>query len=161
MDVGTCFHYIRITEHAKSIMIGSHATEIMRLEAMHQMQPTESGPADSKMVRGVREAGFTLVAASGILIAVVLALVLRGDVGPDFTGKTPEEIKAYFESDAFQRLKAGDQRAIKKKAYGPIYRQQEREFIERARFYCQLPPQRVRFVDERIWTWRSPGSTGT
>jgi len=92
-----------------------------------------------------------LVAVGGVLISVVSALVLRGDAGPDFTGKTPEEIKSYFQSEAFQRLNAGDQRTIKESVYGPIKRQQQQAFIDQARVYSHLrPPQKVRFLDEWI-----------
>ena len=85
------------------------------------------------------------------VISTILALSLRAEEGPDFTGMKPQEIKAYFASDAYRRLSAEDQRAIKEKAYGPVYQQREQEFIEQARFYSQLPPsQKVRFLDERI-----------
>ncbi len=95
-----------------------------------------------------------IVAAAIAAMAVVsvgLALSLRGDKRPDFAGMKPEEIKSYFASDAFRRLNAGDQHAIKERAYGPVARQAEQEFIEQARIYSQLPPpQKVRFLDERI-----------
>lgn len=77
-------------------------------------------------------------------IAVILAglgISLRGEKGPDFTGKKPEEIKAYFESDAFRNMSEKEQLAIKKKAYAPIYQQREQVFIEQAKMYSQLPPQ--------------------
>jgi len=91
------------------------------------------------------------VVAGVAVVSVVLALSLCGDRGPDFTDMRPQEIKAYFESDAFRRLNAGDRRAIKERAYGPVARQAEQEFIEQARIYSQLPPtQKVRFLDERI-----------
>jgi len=91
------------------------------------------------------------VAASIFLISVVSAIAFRGDQGPDFAGKKPEEIKAYFTSDAFRGLNTEDQRAIKEKAYGPMHQQREQEFIEQAKVYSQLPtPQKVRFLDERI-----------
>jgi hypothetical protein len=92
----------------------------------------------------------TAIAAMAV-VSVGVAFFLRGDEGPDFAGMKPQEIKAYFTSDAFQRLTAADQIAIKERAYGPISRQKEQEFIEQARFYSQLPPQqKVRFIDERI-----------
>lgn len=81
------------------------------------------------------------IAACIVVISVVSAIYLCGGKGPDFTGKKPEEIKAYFESEAFRSMNKKDQIAIKKKAYAPIYRQQEQAFIEQAKTYAQLPPQ--------------------
>ena len=86
-----------------------------------------------------------------VLISVVSAIALRGDKGPDFTGKSPEEIKEYFRSDAFQKMSEKDQRAAKKRAFGPYKRQQQQAFIEQAKIYAKLPPnQKIRFLDERI-----------
>lgn len=91
------------------------------------------------------------VVAGIILISVVSAIALRGDKGPDFTGKSPEEIKEYFKSDAFQKMSEKDQGAAKKRAYGPYKHQQQQDFIEQAKIYVKLPPnQKIRFLDERI-----------
>jgi hypothetical protein len=91
------------------------------------------------------------VAAGIVLISVVSVIALRGDKGPDFTGKSPEEIKEYFKSDAFQNMNERDQRAAKERAYGSDGRRQEQAFIEQARIYSRLPPrQKIRFLDERI-----------
>jgi hypothetical protein len=91
------------------------------------------------------------VAAGLVLISVASAIALRGDKGPDFAGQSPEEIKAYFESDAFRNMSERDQRAAKKRAYASYSRQQEQTFIEQARLYSKLPPQqKVRFLDDRI-----------
>lgn len=72
-------------------------------------------------------------AAGLVLISVVSVIALRGDKGPDFTGKSPEEIKAYFESDAFRNMSERDQHAAKKRAYGSYSRQKEQTFIDQAK----------------------------
>lgn len=88
--------------------------------------------------------------AAMAVVSVGLVLSLRGHKGPDFAGMQPQEIKAYFNSDSFRRLNAGDQIAIKKQAYGPSMRQQEQAFIEQAKTYSKLPPQKkIRFLDEK------------
>lgn len=91
-------------------------------------------------------------AVAGIaVISVVSAVYLRGGKGPDFTGKNTEEIKAYFKSDAFRSMNKKDQLATEKKAYTPIIRQREQEFIEQAKMYSQLPPkQKVTYLDGMI-----------
>jgi len=91
-------------------------------------------------------------AVAGIaVISVGLAISLRGEKGPDFAGKKPEEIKAYFESHMYRSLNKKDQIAIKKKAYALMYQQRERAFIEQAKTYSQLPPQqKVRYLDRMI-----------
>ena len=89
--------------------------------------------------------------ASIVLIAVISAMTLRGDKGPDFAGKNPEEIKAYFESDAFQNMNERDQLAAKKRAFGSYRRREAQTFVDQARVYSKLPPkQKIRFLDERI-----------
>lgn len=86
-----------------------------------------------------------------ILISVVSAIALRGDKGPDFTGKSPEQIKEYFQSDAFQKMSRKDQEAAKKRVFGPYKRKQQQAFVEEAKTYTRLPPkQKIRFLDERI-----------
>jgi hypothetical protein len=91
-------------------------------------------------------------AVAGIaVISVGLATSLRGEKGPAFAGKKPDEIEAYFESEAFRNMSKKDQIAIKKKAYAPIYLQREREFIEQAKTYAKLPPrQKVVYLDRMI-----------
>ena len=85
------------------------------------------------------------------VISVLFAVSFGGSKGPDFTGKNPEEIKAYFKSEAFQSLDEKDRRAVKKKAYAPMYQQQEQAFIEQAKTYAQLPPQqKVTYLDRMI-----------
>jgi len=91
------------------------------------------------------------VAAGLVLISVVSAIALRGDKGLDFTGKSPEEIKEYFKSDAFQNMNERDQLAAKKRAFGSYRERQVQTFIDQARIYSKLPPkQKIRFLDERI-----------
>ena len=84
-------------------------------------------------------------------IAVGFAIYFNGDKEPDFTGKRPEEIKAYFKSEEFKNKTVNEQIAIKKKAYAPFYRQREREFIEHAKRYTKLPqPQKAAYLDKMI-----------
>jgi len=83
-------------------------------------------------------------------ISVLFAVSFGGSKRPDFTGKNPEEIKAYFKSEAFQSLDEKDQRAIKKKAYAPMYQQQEQAFIEQAKTYAQLPQQHKKAYLDRM-----------
>lgn len=91
------------------------------------------------------------VAAGLVLISVVSAIALRGDKGPDFTGKSPEEIKEYFTPEAFQNMNERDQLAAKKRAFGSYRERQVQTFIDQARIYSKLPPkQKIRFLDERI-----------
>ncbi|MCH7917149.1 MAG: hypothetical protein IIC50_04090 [Planctomycetes bacterium] len=91
------------------------------------------------------------IAAVIILISVVSAITLRGDKGPDFTGKSPEEIKAYFNTEAFARLSEKDQRAVKKRAFGSFKGQEQQKFVDQAKTYAKLPPkQKIRFLDEMI-----------
>jgi hypothetical protein len=86
-----------------------------------------------------------------VLISVASAIALRGDKGPDFTDKSPEEIKDYFESDTFQNMNERDQLDAKKRAMGSFRRRKEQTFIDQATIYSKLPPQqRIRFLDERI-----------
>ena len=93
----------------------------------------------------------SLVSAGIVLVSVISALALRGDKGPDFTGKRPEEIKAYFSTEAFARLSEKDQRAVKKRAFGSFKGQQQQNFIDQSKTYTKLPPQqRNRFLDEII-----------
>ena len=90
-------------------------------------------------------------ALSLVAMSMVVALSLRGDRVPVFTGQNPDEIKAYFESDAFRKLSPRNQHAAKKRAYGAYERQQEQTFIDQAKTYAKLPPkQKIRFLDERI-----------
>lgn len=85
------------------------------------------------------------------VISVGLAVLFGGNEGPDFTGKKPEEIKAYFKSQEYQSLDIKEQIAIKKKAYAPYSRQREQELIEQVKAYSQLPPrQKVAYLDEII-----------
>jgi len=42
------------------------------------------------------------VVAGIVLISMVSAIALRGDRGPGFTGKSPEEIKEYFNPRPFE-----------------------------------------------------------
>ena len=63
---------------------------------------------------------YSLGAAGIVLISVVSAIALRGDSLPDFSGKTPEETKSYFNTEAYSRLSEKDQRAVKKRAIGSI-----------------------------------------
>ena len=86
-----------------------------------------------------------------VVFSAVSAISLRGGKEPDFTDKKPEEIEAYFESDAFRSMNRKDQIAIKRKAYAPIIRQKEQAFIEQAQTYSQLPPQqKVVYLDRMI-----------
>lgn len=90
-------------------------------------------------------------AVSLVAMSMAVALSLRGDRVPVFTGQNPDEMKAYFESDAFRKLSPRDQRTAKKRAYGAYERQQEQTFIDQAKTYAKLPPrQKIRFLDERI-----------
>ena len=94
---------------------------------------------------------YSLGAVGIVLISVVSAIALRGDSGPDFSGKTPEEIKAYFRTEAFARLSEKDQRAVKKRASGSFKRRQQQNFLDQAKTYAKLPPhQKTRFLDEII-----------
>ena len=93
----------------------------------------------------------SLVAAGIVLISVVSGIALRGDRGPDFSGKTQEEIKAYFKTEAFARLSEKDQRAVKKRALGSFKGRQQQNFVDQAKTYAKLPPhQKNRFLDEII-----------
>lgn len=95
----------------------------------------------------------TISSAIGCItvISMGVAVFFGGDEGPDFTGKKPEEIKAYFQSQEYQSLDIKEQIAIKKKAYAPYSRQREQELIEQVKAYSQLPPrQKVAYLDEII-----------
>jgi hypothetical protein len=90
-------------------------------------------------------------ALSLVAISTVVALTLRGDRVPVFTSQNPDEMKAYFASDAFRKLSPRDQLTAKKKAYGAYEQQQEQIFIDQAKMYAKLSPkEKIRFLDERI-----------
>lgn len=85
-----------------------------------------------------------------VVIPVIVAVMFKKDSYPDFTGKTPEEIKAYFKSDEFQNMNINEQIAIKKKAYANSDRQ-DKDWVEEAKTFSKLPPQqKVAYLDEMI-----------
>jgi len=85
------------------------------------------------------------------LISVSLAMYFDGDEGLEFAGKNPEEIKAYFKSEEFQKLNRTEKIEMKKKAYASFYHKIEQEFVDRAKTYSQLPPEKkVAYLDEMI-----------
>lgn len=78
-------------------------------------------------------------------------IFLQKDDGPDFTGKTEEEIKAYFYSEEYQNLSLAEQIAIKKKAYAPYAEQNRMDIIEEGKAYSKLSPrQKVAYIDKMI-----------
>ena len=92
-----------------------------------------------------------LTAVGFVVIPVIVAVTFNKDSGPDFTGKTPEEIKAYFNSEGFQRLGKNEQIAVKKKAYAHFDRQGKQHWVEQAKAFSKLPPQqKVAYMDEMI-----------
>jgi hypothetical protein len=94
---------------------------------------------------------YSLGAVGIVLISVVSAIALRGDSLPDFRGKTPEETKAYFSTEAYSRLSEKDQRAVKKRAIGSLKGRHQQNFVDQAKTYAKLPPhQKIRFLDEII-----------
>lgn len=86
-----------------------------------------------------------------VVIPVIIAVIFKKDSGPDFTGKTQEEIKAYFKSEEYQNMNINEQIAIKKKAYPHSDRQGKQHWVEQAKTFLKLPPQqKVAYLDEMI-----------
>ena len=86
-----------------------------------------------------------------VVISVIVAVMFNKDSGPDFTRKTPEEIKAYFKSKEYQNMDINEQIIAKKKAYAHSDRQGKQHWVEQAKTFSKLPPQqKVAYMDEMI-----------
>lgn len=91
-----------------------------------------------------------LVAATIITAAIAVAIKTR-DKSPDFTGKSPEEIRDYLESDEFKNLDQENRQQITQKVFEPMRNEIIIRMQETAKTYSQLPAeQKIAFLDKQI-----------
>lgn len=89
-----------------------------------------------------------IITISAVLISLAAGSVVwqvgRQPELPDVTGKKPEQILEYFQSDEFRNLDPNTRRDYARRAFGQM-------MTQRAKEYCELPPEeRTAYLDELI-----------
>ena len=96
----------------------------------------------------------SIAIGSVALTGATIAILQSNNNDPNFTGKSPEQVKKYFYSKEFQNLPEKKQIAIKKKVYGKDNKEGHEQFITQAKTYAKLPQQqKTAYLDQLIYQY--------